>query len=190
MLHKYLYFLLLLTFTQSVEASQFRLLVGPRVETASETSSSISNTNPFNLILEYDMRVHSRYYFSVGASGEFDLATTSSKGFGLFGSVRYYLKGDPSLIESSGKDIKFNFVEPISYFVGLGFFHKNINFEDGAKIRRIEGDVGGLIFSGGGNYSISKRYYIAGLLQFLLGGSGSKTEYTSIEAYVGLGLRF
>jgi len=127
----------------------------------------------------------------MGASGEFDFANTSSTGFGLFGSLRYYIKGDPSLISSTGNDIKLSFVEPWSYFLGVGFFHKNITFEsDDRFVRRIEGDIGGLILSAGANFSISKKYYLAAYIQYLIGGAGSVIDYTSVESYFGLGLRF
>ncbi len=172
-------------------AVQFRLMLGPKVETASSSESSISNTNPISLIFEYDSRIYKKYFISIGASGEFDLGNMSSTGFGLYGSLRYYIKGDPSLISSAGKDIQVSFVEPISYFIGLGFFQKNISFDSGdPAVRDIKEDVGGLIFSGGGNYSLSKRYYLAGYLQYLFGGAGSSIEYTSIEGYGGIGMRF
>lgn len=192
MRHKnFFFFVHFLLFCSLAEANQFRLLAGPKSETASSTTSSISNTNPLSLILEYDSRIYSKYYISIGASGEFDLANMSSTGFGLFGSVRYYLKGDPSLISSAGNDIQVSFVEPVSYFIGLGFFQKSIAFDSGDRnVEDITEDVGGLIFSGGGNYSLTKRYYLTGYAQYLLGGSGSKIDYTSIEAYAGVGLRF
>jgi len=184
--------ILLLFLIQSVPtyAAQFRLLIGPKIETASSTESSISNTNPFSLIFEYDSRVYKKYFMSFGTSGEFDINNMSSSGFSLYGSIRYYFKGDPSLISSTGKDIKVYFVEPVSYFVGLGFFQKNISFDSGAlNVRDIKENVGGLVFSGGGNYSLSNKYFLSGYLQYLLGGVGAEIDYNSIEGYLGLGLR-
>ena len=191
-----LYFKKLLTalitilFAGGAYASQIRVLAGPKVESISKLTQTRSRSNPTALIVEFDTKMYQNLFLSIGASGEFDIGTQSSNGFALYGSARYYFKGNPDLIKSAGNDIKMQLVEPWSYFAGLGLFQKSIRFSDSNDLRDINEDVGGLVVSGGGNYSLTEHYFLSGYLAYLLSGPGTDLDYSSVELYLGVGVRF
>lgn len=187
---KFLIIFLISTLVVKVEASQIRVLLGPKVESVTKPTQSRSRSNPSALILEFDTKIYENIFLSIGTSGEFDIGTLSSNGFALYGSARYYLKGNPDLKKSTGNDIKLQLVEPLSYFVGLGLFQKSITFNSEADLKDIKEDVGGLVLSAGGNYSLTNRYFLSGYLAYLVSGPGTTLDYSSFELYFGAGLRF
>lgn len=166
-------------------AGQIGVYLGPKFETLETALSKKSRSNLVSFLGEYNFKLYSKFHLSAGITGELEIDGLTSQGFGLYASTRYYFKGHPNLITTEGEFSKLVIVQPQAFFVGFGFFQKSIEFEGIG-----DEDLGGPFISGGYHYSISERYFLSAIGQYLISGSGTNKDYTSIEIYGGLGMRF
>ncbi len=186
-----LVFLMALFFMQSANATYLSILIGPKNETYTQTNQSQrSRLNPMSLFLEMGIKLKSKWYLSLGASGEFDLSTQATTGFTLALFTKYFILGSPDRIKTEGKDARLSLVLPYTLFVGGGIFQKNIKFADDPNLINVDTSLGGLGILFGGSYNLSERYYLISQFQYLTSGSSTDKSYTSMEFYAGMGLRF
>ncbi len=169
-------------FTTNVSAHQLSVLLGPSYEVITVRRDSYSRLTPTSFLAQYERQVVNQLYFSLGLSSQIDIATVSVVSFGFYGSGRYYLMGRPDRRESFSDGTHISLSYPYSFFVGLGAFNKEVNFEDLEKE-----SVGGLSLQCGGTFQYTKRFYINWLANVLYQGERNRVSYTNIEAYVGLG---
>jgi hypothetical protein len=182
-------FLVIALSSVSAKASYLTAYLGPKAETYTEEGQTErSRTNPLSLLIEWGIQVRNDWYLSVGATGEVSLDDFSSRGFGINFLVKKYFFGKPSLVEQSGIGSKISLAEPYGVFVGGGFFHKNIRFNDNV-LGDLDINVGGPALSFGGHYNWTKRYFWTAQGQYLISGLGSSESYQSVELYVGIGFR-
>lgn len=173
----------------TAEASYISVFLGPKSETYTDAGQSRrSRVNPASLLLEWGVKVKDSWYLAVGATGEVSLDDFSSRGFGINFTVKKYFLGKPSLIEQNGIGSRLTLMEPYGFFVGAGFFHKNLRFSD-ASLSDLDVNVGGPLAAFGGHYNLSKRYFINSQAQFLISGIGDGDQYISYELYAGIGFR-
>lgn len=175
--------------SQGAHAFYLSVMGGPKFENLTEIQAKKTRSNPLSILTEAGFRVKKDIYLAVAFSGEFNISTMSTTGFTLMAFGKYYIKGSPDLVRSSGKDIKLTLSSPYTLFTGLGLFQKNVEFEQVNGVD-IEHDLGGVSFVFGGSYDLSERYYVNGQALYTLSGMGTKVEYNSMEAYVGIGVRF
>lgn len=180
---------LFLTTASTAEASFLSVYLGPKSETYTEEGQTQrSRVNPASLLLEWGVKVRTSWYFSVGATGEVSFDDFTSRGFGVNFSVKRYFFGNPSLIEQSGIGSKISLVEPYGFFVGAGFFHKNVRFSS-QELGDLDLNLGGPLVVFGGHYNISRRCFINSQIQVSISGIGSDESYRSFDFYGGIGLR-
>ncbi len=193
MLHKtgfLICFLTLFSF-QSARAAYVSALLGPKMETYTQSNQSErARTNPVSLFLDLGVKLRPDWYLSIGASGEFDVGDFATTGFTLTAFVKYFIIGVPDLVAASGKDARVQLALPYTVFAGMGLFQKNVKFDDNPELLHVDTSLGGLGIVAGGSYNLSQKYFVVSQAQYLVSGLSSDTKYNSIEIYGGLGFRF
>lgn len=163
--------------------------LGPKTETYTEVGQTRrSRSNPLGVSLEWGQRLRPMWYTSVGVSGEFSLDDFSSRGFGVAFQIKRFFMGSPSYTEQKTTRGKISLTEPYGFFIGGGFFNKNVRFKDD-QLRDLDLNLGGPAVSFGGNYNWNENFFLTGQFQFMLSGIGSDETYQSYDLYFGIGLR-
>ena len=166
-------------------AEHIQMMLGFQQEEISDDISTISRTNMSSFYGEYMRYLAKDIYFSVGLSTTMSIAGFKLLSFGAEGTLRYYILGRGKDVRHQGGDVSFVSHTNWSYFVGLGFTQRFIESTTLGSISR-----GGLKFENGVHKHWKGNYFYSGHLNYILSGLGSEDEYTSIEAYFGIGYKF
>jgi hypothetical protein len=180
-----LFWLLMLSIcipTMEVQAHQISVFLGPSYESIKVKNESKTRLTLTSFLGQYEKSIVDKYYFSLGVSTQLDAASINVVSFGLYGSVRYYFKGLPDRREASSEGTLISLTYPTSYFIGIGAFNKEVQFEGLDRQT-----VGGLSLQFGGTRAYSKKFYINWLAGYSYQGERNRVSYSNIEAYFGLG---
>lgn len=180
----------LLSFSNAQSATMARFLTGTKSQTYNTSSQEQIGSSPLGLLALIDVEMLKGMYFSFGTSFELSTDSFSTSGFSLYGGLNYYFYGNPkALMVSDSHETSMELYQKYSVYGTFGIFQKEI------KLRNPEVDIvndeslGGIMLGGGVNYNLNSKMYVNGQLQYLSSGMGTSEEYSSVEMYIGLGLR-
>lgn len=188
-LKKRLVFLLLsylLSLPQISRADSAALYIGPSMESLTFEDDTASRTAITGFFGEYDLHLFSGFHLGLGANAQVSINTMSTVSFGLYSSLRYDLLGQVHYPSAQSGDASIRLYKTYAVYLNFGLFQKFLEFESIPDVS----NVGGVLFGVGGIYNSSDKFYYSVIIQTLMSGSAPLPQYTSMEFYLGLGMRF